>query len=58
MPSLRRLPPGQEAVPFDLSEQHLAFDTYDLVTQQATSHHFTRQGDGTHRRGTHNFRYV
>ena len=58
VPSLRRLPPGQEAVPFDLSEQHLAFDTYDLVTQQATSHHFTRQGDGTYRRGTHNFRYV
>lgn len=58
MPSLRRLPPGQEAVPFDLSEQHLGFDTYDLVTQQATSHHFTRQGDGTYRRGTHNFRYV
>ena len=58
VPSLRRLPPGQAAVPFDLSERHLGFDTYDLVTQQAISHHFTRQADGSYRRGTHNFRCV
>lgn len=58
VPSLRRLPPGQAAVPFDLSERHLGFDTYDLVTQQAISHHFTRQADGSYHRGTHNFRCV
>ncbi len=58
VPSLRRLPPGQAGVPFDISDSHLGVDTYDVVTQQAISHHFTRQPDGTYRRGTHNFRYV
>ena len=58
VPSLRRLPPGQVAVPFDVSDKHLGFDTYDLVSQQASSHHLTRQADGTYRRGTHNYRYV
>lgn len=58
VPSLRRLPPGQAAVPFDISEEHLGLDTYDLVTQRAVSHHLTLQGDGSYRRGTHNFRYV
>jgi SAM-dependent methyltransferase len=58
VPSLRRLPPGQVAVPFDLSEGHLGFDTYDLVTQQAASHHYYLAADGTARYGVHNFRYV
>ncbi|MCX5409416.1 class I SAM-dependent methyltransferase [Streptomyces sp. NBC_00335] len=46
VPSLRRLPPGQAAVPFDVSEEHLGFDTFDLVEQILVSHHFTRDGDG------------
>lgn len=58
VPPLRRLVPGQVAAPFDVSDEHLGFDTYDLVTQQATSHHLNRQSDGTYRRGTHNYRYV
>lgn len=58
VPSLRRLPPSQVAVPFDVSDKHLGFDTYDPVSQQASSHHLTRQADGTYRRGTHNYRYV
>lgn len=58
VPQLRRLPPGQAAVPFDISDAHLCFDTYDLVTQQATSHHFSREPDGSYRRGTHHYRYV
>lgn len=58
VPPLRRLPPGQGAVPFDVSDGHLGFDTIDPVTQQATSHHLTRQADGSYRRGTHNYRYV
>ena len=33
----RKLPPGQTAVPFDLSDDHLGFDTYDTVTQARTS---------------------
>lgn len=58
VPPLRSLPPGQRAVPFDVSDEHLGFDTFDVVTQQATSHHVNRQADGTYRRGTHNYRYV
>jgi SAM-dependent methyltransferase len=58
VPSLRRLPPGQLAVPFDIGEGHVGFDTYDLVTQQAQSHHFYPVADGTVRYGVHNFRYV
>ncbi len=59
VPGLRLLPPGQRAVPFDVSEQHTGFDTYDdLVTQQATSHHYSREPDGSIRYGVHHFRYV
>ncbi|MER7760375.1 class I SAM-dependent methyltransferase [Streptomyces sp. NPDC097619] len=42
VPPLRFLPPGQIAVPFDVSERHLGFDTFDLVEQILVSHHFTR----------------
>ena len=58
VPALRLLPPGQVAVPFDVSDQHVGFDTYDVVTQQATSHHYSREADGSFRRGAHHFRYV
>ncbi len=33
VPPLRFLPPGQVAVPFDVSERHLGFGTFDLVEQ-------------------------
>jgi SAM-dependent methyltransferase len=58
VPPLRRLPPGQVAVPFDVSERHLGFDTYDLATQQGTSHHYTTAEDGSIRYGASNFRYI
>lgn len=58
VPALRRLPPGQTAVPFDVSQEHVGLDTYDPVTQRATSHHYTRQGDGSYRYGPHHYRYV
>lgn len=58
VPGLRRLPPGSPAIPFDVSTSHLGFDTYDLVTQQAISHHYTREADGRFRYGQHNFRFV
>lgn len=58
VPPLRRLPPGQIAAPFDLTETHLGIDTFDLVTQQATSHHYTREPDGRYRAHRHHFRYV
>ncbi len=58
VPPLRRFPPGQTAVPFEVSEQHLGFDTYDLTTQQGTSHHYRHHPDGTVRYGASNFRYI
>lgn len=58
VPALRRFPPGQTAVPFEVSEDHVGLDTMDPVTQQGTSHHFTRREDGTFRYGYSNFRYV
>ncbi|RPK94580.1 class I SAM-dependent methyltransferase [Streptomyces sp. ADI98-10] len=59
VPPLRFLPPGQVAVPFDVSERHLGFDTFDLVGQILVSHHFTRDGeDGSYRRGASRHRYA
>lgn len=59
IPELRRLPPGQSAVPFDVSEGHLGFDVFDdLVAQRLTSHHFSREPDGDYRRSASHHRYV
>ncbi|MEV2189627.1 class I SAM-dependent methyltransferase [Streptomyces phaeochromogenes] len=60
VPPLRFLPPGQVAVPFDVSERHLGFDTFDLVEQILVSHHFTRDGDGddSYRRDASRHRYA
>lgn len=58
IPGIRRLPPGQTAVPFHVGENHVGFDTYDLATQQGTSHHYTRAADGSFRYGASNFRYA
>lgn len=59
MPPLRFLPPGQVAVPFDVSERHLGFDTFDLVEQILVSHHFTPDGDdGLYRRRNSRHRYA
>jgi hypothetical protein len=58
VPPLRRLPPGQTAVPFVVGNEHTGFDTFDLVTQAAVSHHYSRADDGTVRYHAHNFRYV
>ena len=58
VPPLRRLPPGQLAAPFDVSEGALGFDTFDLVTQQCESHHYTRGADGTVRYVMGRFRYA
>ncbi|MET9650703.1 class I SAM-dependent methyltransferase [Streptomyces sp. NPDC006460] len=58
VPPLRFLPPGQVAVPFDVSERHLGFDTFDLVEQILVSHHVTREEDGRYRRGASRHRYA
>jgi SAM-dependent methyltransferase len=58
VPGIRRLPPGQAAVPFRLDDHHVGFDTYDMATQQGTSHHYRRSEDGSVRYGASNFRYI
>jgi SAM-dependent methyltransferase len=58
VPGIRRFPPGQPGVPFHIGEHHVGFDTYDMTTQQGTSHHFWRHDDGTATYGASNFRYI
>lgn len=58
VPGIRRFPPGQHGVPFHIGDNHVGFDTYDMATQQGTSHHYWRNTDGTARYGSANFRYV
>jgi SAM-dependent methyltransferase len=52
LPSLRRLPPGQDTVPFTLAPDpagggYVGFDQYDVVTQEFTSNHDTVSPDGS-----------
>ena len=58
VPGIRRFPPGQAAVPFHVGRSHVGFDTYDMTTQQGTSHHYRRHEDGTVTYGESNFRYI
>jgi SAM-dependent methyltransferase len=58
VPDLRLLPPGQNAVPFDIRATHLGFDVYDdLVSQSFSSHHVTFR-DGRPEYEVMPFRYV
>lgn len=58
VPPLRRMPPGQSVVPFDISSKHLGFDHFDVVTQACESHHYTTLPDGTVRHDVGHFRYA
>ena len=58
VPGIRRFPPGQAAVPFHVGRHHAGFDTYDMSTQQGTSHHYHRHDDGTVTYDASNFRYI
>ncbi len=40
VPDLQRLPPGETARPFTISESRLGFDEYDVANQGLISHHF------------------
>ncbi|NNC75755.1 MAG: methyltransferase domain-containing protein [Acidimicrobiia bacterium] len=57
VPDLQRLPPGETARPFLVTEQRWGFDEYDLVSQSATSHHFINR-DGSLEYFACPYRYV
>jgi len=44
VPELRKLPPGQQAVPFETREDGWAYDLYDVATQ-AMSSNYVRRGE-------------
>jgi SAM-dependent methyltransferase len=58
VPGIRRFPPGQQGVPFHVGRHHLGVDSYDMTTQQGTSHHYWRHDDGTVTYAASNFRYI
>ncbi|MFE5189967.1 class I SAM-dependent DNA methyltransferase [Streptomyces sp. NPDC056628] len=57
VPELRRLPPGQSAVPFLIGDTRWAFDTYDPATQAMSSNYVTI-ADGRAEHRSIPFRYV
>lgn len=52
VPDLRRLPPGERYVTFNVSETHVGIDEYDVAKQGLISHHYTNRLDSIP------FRYV
>ena len=46
VPPLRRLPPGQLSAVRSTDDGHLVVDTYDLTTQECTSHHHRQAPTG------------
>jgi SAM-dependent methyltransferase len=63
VPDLRRLPPGQDTVPFTVTPGragggYVGFDQYDVVTQRFTSNHVTVSPDGKGRFRRIPFRYA
>ena len=57
VPDLRRLPPGQNAVPFEVGQARWAFDVYDTATQEMSSNYIELTG-GRGEYTTIPFRYV
>jgi SAM-dependent methyltransferase len=58
VPDLRRLPPGQTAVPFTVEPGRLGFDEYEVVGQGMVSHHYWRTEGGSFDSISVPFRYV
>jgi SAM-dependent methyltransferase len=57
VPDLRRLPPGERFVPFEVTPEHIGIDEYDVVDQTLVSHHY-RFGAGTAERFDSHHRYA
>lgn len=58
VPGLRRLPPGQTALTFDVDDRHVGVDVLDVATQQGVSHHYRHRDDGTVDYDATRFRYA
>jgi hypothetical protein len=58
VPELRRIPAGQNIVPFRTGPTDWAYTVYDTVTQDATCHYVTVTQDGRGEARTIPFRYV
>ena len=58
VPELRKIPAGQNIVPFHTSPTGWAYTAYDTVTQDATCHYIEVTGDGRGSARTVPFRYV
>jgi SAM-dependent methyltransferase len=58
LPDLRRLPPGQSLVPFQVSPRHFGVDRYEVSTQRMSSNYLTVDEDGHGRYASVPFRYV
>lgn len=57
IPALQRLPVGGSLVPFDVSDDHIGIDEYDVANQMLTSHHVSIRADGIGR-SSGRFRYA
>ncbi|MFE6684941.1 class I SAM-dependent DNA methyltransferase [Streptomyces sp. NPDC057743] len=57
VPELRKLPPGAQAVPFQIGPTRWGYDVYDVATQ-ALSSHYVEVVDGRGRFASTPFRYV
>jgi SAM-dependent methyltransferase len=58
VPDLRKLPPGETAVLFDETDDHVGYDTYDTASQLCASHHFFREEGENFRRSIGHFRFT
>ncbi|WP_037607292.1 class I SAM-dependent DNA methyltransferase [Streptacidiphilus rugosus] len=58
VPELRKLPAGQNVVPFQASETEWAYSVYDVTTQAMTCHYIEISADGRGTRSEIPFRYV
>jgi SAM-dependent methyltransferase len=57
VPALQRLPFGERLVPFEVSDEHIGVDEYDVVDQTLVSHHVRVRPDGVVR-SKGRFRYA
>jgi len=58
VPELRKLPPGQQATVWHCERGYIGLDTYDILNQQAVSHHFRFDDSGSARLWRSSHRYI